>query len=96
MTEASDSVLRLLAQADGQPVETDAPTENTGLPPYDAGLQVELEDFGPEALREWGQIVVRDVDNEARFNSGVWYALKMGLNFEQKNGCLILTDPSAE
>ena len=90
MTESSDHVLHLLAEADTQPVETDAPPDN-GLPPYDTALQADLLEFGPEALIEYGMIVIRNVDDEARWNSGVWYALGHELMYEYKNGCLILT-----
>lgn len=94
MTESSQHVLHLMAQADGQPVESDAPPENR-LPPYDTELQADLLEHGPAALQEWGQIVVRGIEDEARFNSGCWYALAHYLDYESRDGCLIITDPSA-
>ena len=88
----SDDVLRLLAAAEEQPVETDAPEHTT---PYDAGLQADLEEHGPEALKEWGKIVVRNILPEPRWNSALWYAMKYGLVHDRVGDDLVLTDPNA-
>ncbi len=81
----------MLARDEGLPVEDDAPMD--GGPAYDAGLIVELQEHGPDALKEFGQIVVRDTDLEARFNAAVWYALSLDLEYENKGECVIITDP---
>jgi hypothetical protein len=93
----SEDVLRLLAAAEEMPVETDAPpTDATSTVPYDPGLQQELLDLGPEALTEYGMIVVRDVQKQERYNSAVWYALGHGLRYELKENCVIITDPASK
>ncbi len=88
----SEDVLRLLAQADELAVETDAPEQAAGVP-YDVGLQADLEEHGPAALKEWGRIVVRDCAGEERTNSVLWYAAKWGLNHDRNGDVLVLTDP---
>ena len=82
-----------LAAAETLPVETDAPDEGSAGIPYDAGLQQQLEEHGPEALRDYGVIVVRDVAAEARYNSAVWYALGHDLRYELRAGAVYIWDP---
>ncbi len=86
---------RLAADADA-PTVTDAP-EDVDAVPYDIGLQQELTEFGPDALKQYGQIVVRNVADRARYNSAVWYALAQDpiLSYELREGCVIITDPNA-
>lgn len=91
----SDDVLRLLAQADEIAVETDAPEQLTAIP-YDVGLQADLEEFGPDALKQWGKIVVRNILPEERWNSALWYVAKWGLHHDRVGDDLILTDPQAD
>jgi hypothetical protein len=88
-------MMRRLAAADSLPVETDAPPEDANPVPYDPGLQAELLEHGPEALQEYGMIVVRDVQRSERYNSAVWYALGHDLAYELKDGCVIITDPTS-
>lgn len=90
----SEDVLRLLAQADALPVETDAP-EETAIR-YDVGLQAELEEHGPDALKQYGTITVRDITSEERWNSALWYAMKWGLTHDRVGDDLILTDPMGD
>ena len=87
----SEDVLRLLALADTMPVETDAP-EDVAIA-YDVGLQADLEEHGPAALKEYGRITVRDVLPEERWNSALWYAMKWGLTHDRAGDDMILTDP---
>lgn len=96
MSEVPEMVRRLAA-ADSLPVESDAPEEATNPVPYDAGLQQELSVYGPEALKEHGQIVVRGVADPARYNAAVWYALAQEppLLYELRDGCVIITVPGA-
>lgn len=75
-------MLHRLAEAEALPVTSDAPPGEEATPnvvneaiPYDAGLQQDLIEHGPDALKEWGQIVVRGVRDPARYNSAVWFAL---------------------
>ena len=95
MSEGSDYVLRLVANEEAMPVETDAPEQGSEIA-YDAGLQVELLEHGPDALQEFGMIVVRGCGDEARYNSAVWFALGQGLVYELKDSCVVITDPKAE
>lgn len=95
-------MMRRVAEAAALPVASDEPETSSSGVPYDAGLQQDLLDHGPEALKEYGVIVVRDVADEARYNSAVWYALSQlrldgsgCLHYELKNGCVFITDPSA-
>jgi len=74
----SEDVLRLLADADAQPVETDAPDPGAEIS-YDVALQADLEEHGPDALRQFGLITVRDATDPARWNSILWYCAKWGL-----------------
>jgi len=67
-------MLHRLAEADEIPVESDAP-ESPGELPYDAALQADLIQHGPAALAEYGRMVVRGIDDPARFNSACWFAL---------------------
>ena len=83
-----------LAAADGLPVETDAPEETAGVV-YDVALQAQLLEHGPEALQEYGMIVVREVGEPARYNSAVWYALAHDLAYELREGCVVIVDPKA-
>ena len=92
MSEDSEKVLQMIAQADEMPVESDAPQD--GGPQYDAGLIIELQEHGPDALKEYGQIVVRGTSLEAKYNSAVWYALSLDLHFENKGDCVVITDPA--
>lgn len=94
MVDNSDHVLRMLVQAEDQPVESDAPDENSGAP-YDAGLQVELLEHGPDALQEFGMICVRKCGDEARYNSAVWFALGNNLEYELKGDVVVITDPNS-
>lgn len=90
-------MLRRLAAADGLPTETDAPEADTAnTVPYDPGLQQDLIDHGPEALREYGMIVVRDVQRPERYNAAVWYALSQEpiLHYELRDNCVVITDPT--
>lgn len=88
-------MMKRLAAADTLPVETDAPLSTEANPvPYDPGLQQDLLELGPEAMREYGMIVVRDVKEPARYNSAVWYALGHDLAYELRDGCVIITDPA--
>lgn len=84
-----------LAAADALPVETDAPQASNGTNPvpYDPGLQQDLLDYGPDALKEFGVIVVRDVQRPERYNSALWYALGHDLNYELREGCVYITNP---
>lgn len=91
MPDGTESVLRLLVQ--GLPEETDAP-EDVG-PAYDPGLLVELEEHGPDALEEYGQIVVRGVGDAARYNAALWYALAYDLAYEHRGDVVVITDPRA-
>lgn len=88
-------VLRLAAEQ--SPTETDAPAEEASVNPvpYDAGLLSELETHGPDALKEYGMIVVRGTGDTARFNSALWYALAHDLVYEHRADadCVIITDP---
>jgi hypothetical protein len=86
---------RRLAAADTAPVTTDAPDDVDNPVPYDPGLQADLLEHGPAALAEFGMIVVRDVRPEARYNSAVWYALAHDLEFELRDGVVVITDPKA-
>ncbi len=90
-------MLRRLAEAEALPVESEAPEAQDSAVPYDPGLQAELTEHGPEALREFGMIVVRDVGREERYNSAVWYALAQDppLRYELRDGCVIITDPTS-
>ena len=92
MSDESEKVLQMLAQADEMPVESDAPLD--GGPQYDAGLIIDLQEHGPDALKEYGQIVVRGTSLEAKYNSAVWYALSLDLHFENKGDCVVITDPA--
>lgn len=94
MIETSDQTLRLLAQADELPVETDAPAD--GGPDYDAALLAELEQHGPDALAEFGMITVRDVAAAPRYNAAVWYALAHDLVYENRGDAVVITDPKGE
>lgn len=85
---------RRIAQADVLPVASDAP-EDPDPVPYDPGLQAELLEHGPEALKEYGVIVVRDVAARERYNSAVWYALGHDLVYELRDGCVLISDPNA-
>ena len=91
MSEDSEKVLQMIAQADEMPVESDASLD--GGPQYDAGLIIELQEHGPDALKEFGQIVVRDTGNEARYNSSVWFALSLDLEWENKGDCVVIHAP---
>lgn len=91
MPEGTDSVLRLLSQ--NLPEETDAP-EDVG-PAYEPGLLVELEEHAADALEEYGQIVVRDVADAARYNTAVWFALAHDLAYEHRGDVVVITDPKA-
>ena len=88
-------MMRRIAEADSHPVETDAP-EHGGEIPYDPGLQAELLEHGPEALQEYGMIVVRDVRRTERYNAAVWFALAQEppLHYELRDGCIVITDPN--
>lgn len=88
-------MVRRLAAADALPVVSDAP-EDTDTVPYDPGLQQELLDLGPEAMREYGMIVVRNVAVAERYNTAVWYALGHDLHYELRDGCVVITDPGKE
>lgn len=88
----SDDVLRLLAAAEDLPVETDAPENPT---PYDIGLQADLEEWGPDTLKEYGKMVVRNILPEPRWNSALWFAMKYGLSHDRVGDDLVLTDPQA-
>lgn len=92
----SEDVLRLLAAADELPSVTDAPEDADSTVAYDVGLQADLEEHGPDALKEWGRITVRDVAPAERWNSALWYAMKWGLNHDRVGDDLVLTDPQAE
>ena len=87
----SEDVLRLLAQADELPVETDAPEQTPVV--YDVGLQADLEEHGPDALKEFGRITVRNILPQERWNSALWYAMKWGLTHDRVGDDVILTDP---
>jgi hypothetical protein len=90
-------MMRRLALADNDPVETDAPEAAAANPvPYDPGLQADLLEHGPAALKEFGMIVVRDVQRPERYNSAVWYALGLDLAYELRDGCVVITDPVYE
>ncbi len=96
MIEEPTEMMRRLAAADTIPVETDAPEQDNAVP-YDPGLQQELVEHGPEALREYGMIVVRDVGRPERYNSAVWFALAQEppLHYELKDNVVVITDPNA-
>lgn len=98
MSEQPTDMQLRLAQAEALPVESDAPEANTNTVSYDPGLQQDLLEHGPEALREFGMIVVRNVADPARYNTAVWYALSHEpiLHYELREGCVIITDPSSE
>ncbi len=89
-------MIRRLAAAEAIPVETDAPEQDSAVP-YDPGLQADLLEHGPEALREYGMIVVRDVQRPERYNSAVWFALAQDppLHYELKENVVVITDPNA-
>lgn len=91
MDEPTEMMIRV-AEAERLPVETDAPEEG-GSVPYDAGLQADLLEYGPDALREYGMIVVRGVADPARYNSSIWYALGHDLKYELKGDTVVITDP---
>ena len=93
MPDYSETLLRMVANSESEPTETDAPED--AFPPYDAGLQVELLEYGPEALREFGMIVVRNVGNEARYKASIWEALAHDLVYENRGDVMIITDPKA-
>lgn len=82
----------MLRLAEDIPVETDAPENPT---PYDTGLQADLEEFGPEALQEYGKLVVRNILPEPRWNAALWYCMKWGLNHDRVGDDLVITDPQA-
>ena len=86
-------MMRRVAEAAGAPVESDAPEELSAIP-YDPGLQADLLEHGPVALKEYGMIVVRQVAEPARYNSAVWYALGHDLKYELRDGCVVITDPA--
>ena len=108
MSEPSEMMLRIAREQEGvtlAPVESGgelprlsgveiAQSEHpiSGVP-YDPGLQVDLEEFGPDAMQEYGQIVVRDTQREERFNSAVWYAHAHDLAWTNRPdlGCVIIT-----
>lgn len=94
----SEDMLRLLAQADDLPEATDAPAEDAaGGPEYDAGLIVQLEEWGPDALKRWGMIVVRTDGSVAKHNSAMWYAMAHELRPEHRPDIqsVVITDPKA-
>jgi len=92
MPDTIDTTLHLLAQAETQPVETDASVADG--PAYDAGLLADLDEHGPDALQEWGMIVVRDIAREDRYNAAVWWALAHDLAYENKGDSVVITDPT--
>lgn len=68
--------------------------DESGEPvPYEPGLQVELAEHGPAAMREYGQIVVRGTSEPRRYNSALWYAYAHDLAWENRPDldCVILT-----
>ena len=86
-------MLHRLADAEALPVESDAP-DSAGEIPYDAALQADLMEYGPEALTLYGKIVVRDVGNPARYNAAVWYALAQEppLHYEYDGQTITITE----
>lgn len=96
MNEQPTEMHLRLAEADTMAVETDAPDPGGGIP-YDAGLQADLLEHGPQALKDYGMIVVRNVADSSRYNAAVWYALAQEpiLHYELRDGCVIITDPAA-
>ena len=88
-------MMRRIAEADNAPVETDAPEDAAGIP-YDAGLQQQLLELGPDTLAEYGVLVVRDVGDEARYNSALWYALGHDLQYALRQGAVYIWDPVDE
>ena len=89
-------MMRRLAEADALPTETDAPElSGEGAIPYDTALQADLMEYGPDALKQYGRIVVRDVANAARYNSAIWYALGNDLVYEYDGETVTITDPKA-
>lgn len=97
MPEVPEMLRRLAAEE--SPTESDAPEADasSGVP-YDPGLQQDLIDYGPDALKTYGQIIVRDVQRPERYNSAVWYALSQDpiLHYELRDGCVIITDPTQQ
>lgn len=91
MYEPTEMMLRLAA-SDGQPVATDAPEQGDNPVPYDAGLQQQLLELGPETIKEYGQLVVRGCGDPARYNAAVWYALAQEpiLNYELRGDCVVI------
>jgi len=61
--------------------------------PYEPGLQQELADHGPAALREFNQIVVRGTSERKRYNSALWFAHAHDLKWVNRPDldCVILT-----
>ena len=92
----TEDVLRLLAQAEDLPADElgDGPPSTVA---YDPGLQAELEEHGPAALKEYGRITVRGCEPAERHAAAVWYALKYGLAWEAApDGVIVITDPGAD
>ncbi len=61
--------------------------------PYEPGLQAELAEHGPAALKEFNQIVVRGTSERKRYNSALWFAYANDLKWINRPDldCVILT-----
>lgn len=55
---------------------------NASTIPYDDVLQADLDDKGPEILREQGSLTVDTRNREDRYNSALWFAMKWGLSYD--------------
>ncbi len=81
---------RLAAEQDAELVGDTEPADDV---PYEPGLQAELAEHGPQAMRDFNQIVVRGTTDPKRYNSALWYAYAHDLAWENRPDldCVILT-----
>ena len=51
-------------------------------------------EWGPDTLKQYGRIVVRDVRTPARYNAAVWYALAQEppLHYEYDGQTITITE----
>ncbi len=61
--------------------------------PYEPGLQQELAEHGPVALREHGSITVKGTTERKRYNTALWFAYAHDLKWINRPDldCVILT-----
>ncbi len=87
----SDEMLRRLA--DQAALEEALDMGEPDDVPYEPGLQAELAEHGPDALRDYNQIVVRGTSERKRFNTALWFAHAHDLKWVNRPDldCVILT-----